>query len=245
VNERAGENRTAVILAGGRGTRLKPFTMSIPKPLLPVGEVPIIEVVIRQLAFAGIERIVITLGHLSHLFTAFFGAGERFGVAIEYCQEDEPLGTAGPLKLIQDLGDTVLVMNGDILTTLDFAAMMKAHKSGDAVATIAVSRRDVFVDYGVVRVDDDGCLAGIDEKPTLAYDVSMGVNVLSRAALEMIPTGIRFDMPDLLKSLLAAGKRVDCFRSDCYWQDIGRFDDYQQASADFTASPDRFLKQAL
>ena len=119
--------------------------------------------------------------------------------------------------------------------------MIKAHESGGAAATIAVSKRQVLIDYGVVRRDDAGRLAGFTEKPTIDYEVSMGVNVLSRSSLEMIPSSGRFDMPDLLKALLAAGQRVDCFQSDCYWQDIGRFDDYQQASADFSAQPDRFL----
>ena len=232
--------RTAVVLAGGTGTRLRPFTMSIPKPLLPVGDVPIVEVVIRQLAAAGFERVVLTLGHLAPLFTAFLGDGERLGVRLEYCLEDQPLGTAGPLRLIDGLED-VLVMNGDLLTTLDYSELVNAHVRSGASATIAVSRREVFIDYGVLRVNADGRLTGFDEKPTLAYDVSMGVNVLSRAALDMIPDGQRFDMPQLMKALLDAGSVVQCERCDCYWQDIGRFDDYQQASADFTADPSRFL----
>jgi NDP-mannose synthase len=244
MTDGGGSEPTAVLLAGGKGTRLKPFTMSIPKPLLPVGDVPIVEVVIRQLAAAGIKRIVITLGHLAPLFTAFLGDGERFGVRIEYCLEEEPLGTAGPLRLVPSLGDVVLVMNGDVLTTLDYRALLKAHADSGAAATIAVSRRDVFVDYGVVKADRANRLVGFDEKPTLGYDVSMGVNVLSPAALALIPEGRRFDMPDLLKSLVGSGKVVCCFRSDCYWQDIGRFDDYQQASADFTADPNRFLRPA-
>lgn len=234
--------RTAVLLAGGKGTRLKPFTMSIPKPLLPVGDVPIVEVVIRQLANAGIERIVVTLGHLGSLFSASLGNGEQFGVQIEYCREEEPLGTAGPLTLIDELSDPVIVMNGDVLTTLDYSALLDHHARSGAAATIAVSQRNVFIDYGVVRVDGSDRLAGFDEKPNLKYEVSMGINVLSREARDMIPKGRKFDMPDLLKALLAANKVVSCFRTDCYWQDIGRFDDYQQASADFTADPDRFFR---
>ena len=241
MTNRARMPQTAVLLAGGKGTRLKPFTMSIPKPLLPVGDVPIVEVVIRQLADAGVERIVITLGHLASLFTASLGNGERFGVCIEYCREEVPLGTAGPLTLIERLSDPVIVMNGDVLTTLDYRALVKAHVESGAAATIAVSRRNVFIDYGVVRADGLGRLVGFDEKPTLDYDVSMGVNVLSRDTCNLVPAGRKFDMPDLLQAIIAAGKTVHCFRSDCYWQDIGRFDDYQQASADFSADPDRFI----
>jgi NDP-sugar pyrophosphorylase family protein len=215
--------------------------MSIPKPLLPVGDVPIVEVVIRQLAAAGVERIVITLGHLASLFTASLGSGERLGVCIEYCREEEPLGTAGPLSLIAELGDPVLVMNGDVLTTLDYRALLEAHDGSGAAATIAISRRNVFIDYGVVLSDDASRLVGFDEKPTLSYDVSMGVNVLSRDAREMIPRGQKYDIPDLLRALIAAGKTVHCFHTDCYWQDIGRFDDYQQASADFSSNPERFV----
>ena len=232
----------AVLLAGGRGARLRPFTMSIPKPLLPLGEVPIIEIVIRQLAAAGIERVVVTLGHLAPLFTASIGDGSQWGVNVEYCREDEPLGTAGPLKLVENSGDSVLVMNGDILTTLDYHAMLSAHRARKAAATIALHRRDVFIDYGVILSDASDDLVGFDEKPTISYDVSMGINILSREAIEMIPAGVKYDMPDLLMALVAAGKKVSCYRTDCYWQDIGRFDDYQQASADFTESPSRFLR---
>jgi NDP-sugar pyrophosphorylase family protein len=231
----------AVILVGGKGTRLKPFTMTIPKPLLPLGDVPILEVVIRQLAAAGVTRVVLTLGHMAHLFTASIGEGRRWGVDIEFCREDEPLGTAAPLRLIQRLDDVFLVMNGDILTSLDFGALVAHHRQIGAWGTIAVSQRKVHIDYGVVRSTPDGLLDGYDEKPTIEYGVSMGINVLSRDALRFLPPTGRFDMPDLMKAIAGAGHPVACYRTSAYWQDIGRMDDYAAASQDFTDNPGRFL----
>ena len=234
----------AVILAGGKGTRLMPFTITIPKPLLPLGDMPIVEVVIRQLAAAGVTRVVLTLGHLAHLFVATVGDGARLGVRVEYCFEEEPLGTAGPLRLVRDLGDDFLVMNGDILTMLDYRDLIAVHRKQEAWGTIAVHRREVQIDFGVILLGDDGRFQGYREKPTLSYEVSMGVNVLSAECLQFIPPEQKFDMPDLMLAMHRAGKRVVCYRTDCYWQDIGRFDDYQRASDDFARDPLRFSPQA-
>jgi NDP-mannose synthase len=231
----------AVILAGGKGTRLKPFTMTIPKPLLPLGDVPILEVVLRQLAAAGIRRVVVTLGHMAHLFVAGIGDGSRFGLKIDYCFEDEPLGTAGPIRLVQDLEDDFLVMNGDLLTTLDFRDLVKTHVSHAAWGTIALHKREVKIDYGVVETTPEGQLSQYIEKPTMHYEVSMGINVLSRRCVDFIPASGPFQMPELMMAMRDAGKTVLCYKTDCYWQDIGRFDDYQQASADFVESQSRFL----
>jgi NDP-mannose synthase len=234
----------AVILAGGKGTRLKPFTMTIPKPLLPLGDVPILEVVLRQLAEEGIVRVVLTLGHMAHLFSASFGDGSRFGIRLDYRIEPEPLGTAGPLRLIDDLEDDFLVMNGDLLTTLSYGELISLHREHRAWGTIALHRREVKVDYGVVRTTPTGLLDEYIEKPTIPYDVSMGINVLSRRCLDYIPRSGKFDMPQLMLAMCRAGKPVVCYKSDCYWQDIGRFDDYQTASADFSADPARYLHAA-
>ncbi len=231
----------AIILAGGKGTRLKPLTITVPKPLLPLGQVPIVEVVIRQLAAAGITRIVLTLGPLAHLFTASIGDGSRWGVSIEYCVEEEPLGTAGPLRLVKDLEKEFLVMNGDLLTTIDYRELIETHRKREAVGTIAVSCREVQVDYGVVVPTGDGLLQEYREKPSIKYEVSMGINVLSHQCLGFIPPRQKFDMPDLMMAMKRAGKRVVCYRTDCYWQDIGRLDDYQRASLDFEQDPSRFL----
>jgi NDP-sugar pyrophosphorylase family protein len=231
----------AVILAGGKGTRLKPFTMTIPKPLLPLGDVPILEVVIRQLAAAGIARLVLTLGHMAHLFTASIGNGSRWGAHIEYCFEEEPLGTAGSLRLIKDPEETFIVMNGDILTTLDYRGLVVAHKNRNAWATVAVTRREVTIDYGVVVTTENGLLNDYREKPTIHYEVSMGINIISRKCLDFIPPMQKFDMPQLMLMLQRAGKPVACYKTDCYWRDIGRFDDYKDASEDFVADRSRFL----
>lgn len=231
----------AVILAGGKGTRLKPFTMTIPKPLLPVGDVPILEVVLRQLAAGGISRVVITLGHMAHLFAASIGDGSRFGLHVEYCVEGEPLGTAGPLRLINDLDKTFLVMNGDLLTTFNYEKLFEVHMKRNAWATIGVHRREVKIDYGVVEMSSDAMLSDYKEKPSITYCVSMGINVLSRQCVDLIPESQKFDMPQLILALRDNKKIVACYESDCYWQDIGRFDDYQQASADFVENPGRFL----
>ena len=231
----------AILLAGGKGARLRPFTITIPKPLLPLGDLPILEIVLRQLAVAGVTRVVLTLGHMAPLFVATIGDGARFGLRIDYCFEDEPLGTAGPIRLIQDLEETFLVMNGDMLTTLACDALLAAHQKQRAWGTIAVHAREVKIDYGVIHISDEGLFRDYVEKPTIPYEVSMGINVLSRHCLEFIPPQGRFDMPELMLAMHHAGKTVACYRSDCYWQDIGRFDDYQQASADFVADPSRFI----
>jgi NDP-sugar pyrophosphorylase family protein len=234
----------AVILAGGVGARLKPFTMNIPKPLLPLGDTPILEVVIRQLVSAGVERIVLTLAHMPYLFSAWIGDGKRFGARVEYTTEDSPRGTAGPLRFVPDLEDDFLVMNGDLLTTIDYAALVNEHRNRQAWGTIALSRREVKVDFGVVESDDRGALRAYIEKPTLPYAVSMGINVLNRGCLDFIPADRKFDIPDLMTAMQQAGKPVFCHSTECYWQDIGRFDDYQRASADFATDPARFLGRA-
>jgi NDP-sugar pyrophosphorylase family protein len=234
----------AIILAGGKGTRLKPFTMTIPKPLLPLGDVPILEIVLRQLAGAGVSRVVITLGHMAHLFAASIGDGSRWGLRIEYCTEDEPLGTAGSIRLVENLEENFLVMNGDLLTTLDYRRLLDTHAGRGAWGTIAVHQREVKIDYGVVESGDDGQLLHYIEKPVIPYEVSMGINVLRRDCVRFIPAAGKFDMPQLMTALRQAGHPVLCYKTDCYWQDIGRFDDYQRASDDFVENPQRFLTRS-
>ncbi len=231
----------AIILAGGKGTRLKPYTMTIPKPLMPLGDMPILEIIVRQLVRSGVTRIVLTLGHMVPFFTSFIGDGERWGVPIEYTFEEEPLGTAGSLRLVKDLADDFIVMNGDVLTTLSYGELFKSHRDRSAWATLAMNRRELQIDFGVVKADADGALAEYQEKPVIPYNVSMGINVLSKKALEFIPEGRKFDMPDLMLAIKAAGKPAICYGTACYWQDIGRFDDYQKAGRDFVEDPDRFL----
>lgn len=232
----------AVILAGGKGTRLRPFTFSIPKPLLPLGDVPILEIVISQLAHSGFKRIVLTLGHMASYFPSILGNGDKWGISLEYCVEDQPLGTAGALGMVNNLEENVLVINGDILTNLDFAKVMRIHVARGAWATIAVTTRFVEVDFGVTTIGENGMLKDYLEKPKISYEVSTGINFLSRRSLCYIPKNKRFDMPDLLMSIQRSGNPVLCHRFNDYWKDVGRFEDYQEASADFVKDPNRFLK---
>lgn len=235
----------AVILAGGLGTRLKPFTMTIPKPLLPLGDIPVLEIVLRQLGANGFDRAIVTLGHMAPLFLAHFGDGSAYGLRIEYLRENEPLGTAAPLRELRNPPDDFLVMNGDLLTDLSFRNMIGAHRTNQAAATIGVAARQEKVDYGVVDMASDGTFLDYREKPVTPYYVSMGINILSARALEHIPASGKFDMPQLMLALHRAGERVHCHRPDCYWQDIGRFDDYARASEDFVANPGRFLPGSI
>jgi NDP-sugar pyrophosphorylase family protein len=198
----------AVILAGGKGTRLRPFTITIPKPLLPLGDVSILEVVIRQLTAVGIDRVVLTLGHMAHLFTASVGNGSRLGVKVDYCYEERPLGTAGALRLVPDLGEDFLVMNGDVLTTLDYGRLIAHHRNNRAWGTIAITPREIKVGFGVVDSKHDGRLREYREKPVIRYRVSMGINVLSSKAVSLIPRGKKFDMPDLMLALRDHRKKV-------------------------------------
>ncbi len=235
----------AVLLAGGRGTRLRPLTVTIPKPLLPLGERPIIDVLIAQLAAAGVRRVHVLLGYLAPLMLAFLGDGSRWGVSLVSATEDAPLGTAGGLRLLRGLGDDFYVVNGDTLTDLDFAGMAAAHRDADAWATLFTPWVDELVDYGVVSIDDaTGALAGYVEKPRRGYHVSSGVYVLSQRILALIPPEGPFDMPDLIRAAMGQGRKVLAHRPGAYWKDIGRLDHYEAASRDFEADPARFLPGA-
>lgn len=232
-----------VILAGGRGTRLQPYTTILPKPLMPIGDMPILEVVLRQLATFGFEHVTIAVNHLAELIRTFFGDGRQLGLTISYCVEDEPLGTAGAIQLVDDLTDTFMVMNGDLLTTLDYRSLIDAHVEAAADATIGVFPRDVHVDFGVLEVGPIGELEHYREKPTLSYLVSMGVNAFDRSVLEYVPRGRYLDIPVLMTTLKAAGRRVLTHRSECEWLDIGRPDDYRQAVTDFERARGRYLRE--
>ncbi len=231
----------AVILAGGKGTRLAPYTTVLPKPLVPVGDMPILEIVLRQLQRAGVNHVTMAVGHLANLLMAFFGEGDRLGLYIDYSLEDTPLGTAGPLALIEGLEDTFLVMNGDILTTLDYAALVAHHRQRGAVATIAMHQRTVKVDLGVIDVDDANRLVGYTEKPSYDYLVSMGVYVFDPMVLCHVQPGLRLDFPELVWKLLADDQLVVGYPHDGYWLDIGRPDDYARAIEEFEQMRDQLL----
>jgi NDP-sugar pyrophosphorylase family protein len=232
----------AVLLAGGRGTRLAPLTVTVPKPLLPLGERPIIDILIAQLAATGVRRVHVCLGYLAPLMQAFLGDGSRWGVEIVSVIEAEPLGTAGGLRLIGELTDDFFVVNGDTLTDLDFGELAAVHRRADAAATLFTPFVDEKVDYGVVSIDPaSGALTEYQEKPRRGYHVSSGVYVLARRILPLAPAAGHFDMPDLMRAAMASGERVICHAADAYWKDIGRLDHYEAATRDFEANPARFL----
>lgn len=231
----------AVVLAGGRGTRLAPYTTVLPKPLMPIGDMPILEILLRQLRRAGIRDITLAVGHLAALLEAYFGDGSRFGVSLDYSYEDEPAGTAGPLALVEGLDQTFLVMNGDLLTSIDFEDMLRAHREGGAAVTVGLFEKQVPLDLGVVETDDAGRVINYIEKPTLSYDVSVGIYAMEPAVLEHVERGQRLDLPDLVLRLIAAATQVQAYRFSGTWFDIGRPDDYAAASEHFERQRDELL----
>jgi NDP-sugar pyrophosphorylase family protein len=230
----------AVILAGGKGTRLKPYTTVFPKPLMPVGDKPILEIVIGQLKSCGFDEAIITVGHLAELIMTFFDDGSKLGVKIKYSREDKPLGTAGGLGLLKnELNETFLMMNGDVLTTLNYSDLVSYHKRNGAIATIGLKKRDVKIDFGVVEIDDGNSILGYTEKPEIGYLVSMGVYVFNPKVLEYIKPNEYLDFPDLIKELISNGETVKGYVYDGYWLDIGRPDDYERASRDIDKIHDK------
>ena len=224
----------AVVLAGGKGTRLAPYTSILPKPLMPIGDMPILEIILQQMKKAGITEVILTVGHLAELLRAFFNDGERFGLKIEYSVEEIPLGTAGPLSLVApSLGETFIVANGDVLTTLDLRDLVSTHRQSGAIATIASHARLVKINLGVLQVDGSNELTGYIEKPTFDYIVSMGIYVFEPEVLGYIPYNNYLDFPELVLNLIGNGERVMSYRFDGYWQDLGRPDDYEQAVQEF------------
>ena len=233
----------AIILAGGKGTRLAPYTTVFPKPLVPLGHRPIIDIIIRQLAYYGFRDIVLSVGYLAELIQAYFQSanGRLSDVKLTYIQERKPLGTAGPLGLIPGLTETFLVMNGDVLTTLNYADLVAYHREKGGILTIAMHRKRVKIDLGVIETNGDGILTGYVEKPEKVYMVSMGVYVYEPAVLEYIEPGRYLDFPDLVLRLLENGEKVVGYPSDAHWLDIGRHEDYARAQEEFERMKERFL----
>lgn len=231
-----------IILAGGKGRRLYPYTVSLPKPLMPVGDYPILDIILRQLKASSLDEIILAVGHLGNLIQAYCGDGSKWGLKIRYSFEDEPLGTVGPLVLVENLTDTFLVMNGDLLTTLSYLDLVEYHKKHGVVTTVAAQKRWVDIDFGVIQKDkDEGRMIKYIEKPRLSYLVSMGVYVFEPEILSLIPQKQKFDFPDLMQVLLEKEKKVALYDSDDFWLDIGRPDDYQKAVEEFEKDPRRFL----
>ncbi|HEY3356645.1 MAG TPA: sugar phosphate nucleotidyltransferase [Polyangia bacterium] len=225
----------AVILAGGRGTRLAPFTTVFPKPLVPLGDRPILELIVLQLLKHGMRDIVLSVDYLADLIRAYFNERKRLTalVDISYVRDEAPAGTAGSLASIPGLDETFLVMNGDVLTTLDYSKLIAHHRREGGVLTIAVRKRQVKIDLGVLEYDAQHVVTDYHEKPEFSYDVSMGVYVYEPRVLAHIQRGSYLDFPDLVLRLIRAGEKVVVYPSSDYWLDIGRPDDYARASEEF------------
>lgn len=233
----------AVILAGGKGSRLKPFTTSIPKPLVPVGDLPILEIVLRQLKRAGVNHVIIAVNHLAELIMAFFGSGESLGLKIEYSREDQPLGTAGPLALINQLDSHFLLMNGDLLTTVRYQELARFHHDEHNDITLTLFKKDVKVDLGVIETRGSRFQNYI-EKPTYHFEVSTGIYMIKRdSILPLINKNVRFDLPDLVRRAHDSKLKVGCFRGDFEWHDIGRPEDYALACELFEQYRSRYLPE--
>jgi NDP-sugar pyrophosphorylase family protein len=231
----------AVILAGGKGRRLMPYTTVLPKPLMPIGEYPILEVILRQLARSGFTDVVICTGHLHELIKAYLAQRSYPGLELRFTHEEEPLGTIGPLRLVEGLADSFLVMNGDILTDLDYRRLLAAHRRRKALATIATYHREVNVDFGVLEPDAGGRIRGFREKPTYPFEVSMGIYAFRKEILRFVPEGRAFGFDELMLAMIAEGAPVYSFPYRGYWLDIGRPDDYERSIAEFERYRDLFL----
>ncbi|MGW0029808.1 nucleotidyltransferase family protein [Streptomyces sp. NPDC003314] len=233
----------AVILAGGKGVRLRPYTTALPKPLVPIGdEHAILEIVLRQLSQAGFTHCTLAIGHLGEIIRAYVGDGSQWGLSIDYATEENPLGTMGPLLNLRDrLPEHFLVMNGDVLTDLDYADVLNRHEVSGAPLTIATYARKVHIDFGVLTTDDSRVVA-FTEKPSIDYRVSMGVYGVSRKTLDAYTPGLPLGFDELVLDLLAAETPPHAYDFDGYWLDIGRPDDYDRANAEFTSRKSLLLK---
>lgn len=235
-------SKRAVILAGGKGTRLKPYTVVFPKPLMPIGDYPILEIVVRQLVYYGFDHITIAVNHHRELIQAFFGDGSKWNAKIDYSFEDKPLSTMGPLTLIPDLPDNFLIMNGDILTDLNYNKLYDYHLSNNNNYTICSYKREQISEFGVLETDDNNTLIGFREKPINYYQVSMGIYFASKQILEHIPYNEAYGFDELMLKLIKANTPPSVWPFDGYWLDIGRADDYAKASEQFEKLQSTFLK---
>lgn len=225
-------SKRAIVLAGGKGTRLRPFTFVLPKPLVPVGEMPILEILVRQLVRDGFKRITMAVNHQADIIRAFFGDGSRWHIDIDYVLETEPLGTMGPLGLVPDLPGNFLVMNGDVLTDMNFDAFLREHVRERNTFTVAACQREQKTDFGILEIGQNGRLSGFREKPVHRYYVSMGVYAVNRKILSDIPAGRPFGFDELMLRLIRQGRPAGVRKFTGYWLDIGRPEDYERACAE-------------
>ena len=234
-------SKRAIVLAGGKGQRLRPYTVVLPKPLMPIGEYPIVEVVIRQLCKNGFDHVTLAVNHQAELIKTFFGDGSKWGIKIDYSLEDRPLSTMGPLHLIKDLPEDFLIINGDVLSDISFRDLYDYHVSNGNMFTISSYMRQNVVDYGVLDVDSAQKLSGFREKPTHSYQVSMGLYIANRSILDIIPGGQPYGFDHLMSDMLKVKRPVDVRCFDGIWLDIGRPDDYMAAIDLFEKEQERFL----
>lgn len=223
----------AVIMAGGMGTRLMPLTNDLPKPMLQVGDRPLLEIIVSQLKAADIRNIKVSVRHQAEKIEDYFGDGKAFGVDITYSAEDQPLGTAGALGLMRPPDDTTLVFNGDILTAVDLRAMLAYHRENHADLTVAVHQQEFQVPYGVVECDGSFVKA-LSEKPVIKSFINAGIYLLEPSVYGLIPDGERYDMTELIGRLLEEDKPVAAFPVREYWIDIGEPRNYERANEDIT-----------
>lgn len=221
----------AVILAGGKGTRLRPYTTTLPKPLVPVGDRPILEILLIQLRKAGVKKVTIAVNHLAELIMAFFGDGSKWGLEIVYSLESQPLGTVAPLKLLNNLPNNFFVMNGDILTDIDFADLFRNHEKNKSLLTVSTYHRTTKIDFGVIETENN-YISGFKEKPEYHFNVSMGIYVFSKEVLKVVPENQPFGFDQLVLTMLDKKMPILTYPFDGYWLDIGRPDDYATANND-------------
>lgn len=223
-----------VIMAGGKGSRLRPFTTVFPKPLMPIGDVPILDLVVRQLRHFGSTKITVATGYLAELIMTYLGDGSQYGLEINFVREREPLGTLGPLGLVANPDrQGYLVLNGDVLTTINYRDLVENHRKSGAIATVATYRRPVTIDKGVLTIDRSGRITDFVEKPTYHHPVAMGMYVFEPQILDYVPQGQRIDVPEVIQKLLVEGKHVQSYPFDGYWLDIGIPGDYERALEEF------------
>lgn len=234
-------SKRAVILAGGKGTRLRPYTISLPKPLMPIGDYPILEIIVRQLKNYGFSRITMAVNHQAEIIKAFFGNGSKWNLCIDYSLEDKALSTMAPLKLINDLPDDFLVMNGDVLTDLNFEDFYSYHVKSKNIFTISSYQRKIKSEFGVLDIDENKNLVGFNEKPISALEVSMGVYMVSKSSIDYIPKNTFYGFNHLMIDLIKNKKNPKVYNFTGYWLDIGRPDDYLQALDQFDKLKTKFL----
>ena len=226
-------NKRAIILAGGKGTRLKPYTIAMPKPLVPIGDMPILEIILRQLRKHGFNHITLAVNHMAEFIKAFFGDGSKWNIKIDYTLETKPLSTMGPLTLMDNLPDDFLVMNGDVLTDLNYNHLYETHVQQRNTFTIASHKRTDTIDYGVLIKDNNNQLVKFDEKPSYEFLVSMGVYMVNKKVIEYIPNNTFFGFDHLMNLLIAKSELPSVYEYSGKWLDIGRPDDYEKATTIF------------